>query len=266
MRSIIIFLSLSLILFFFSSCEKEQNILANETDTPIDTTSNPIDTTDNPTDTTIATITYNGINYNINTGLNADKTKLFDSRDNNIYDVIQFGNQLWMAENLRFQIADSRYNYSNPNPKYGRLYNWATAMNGEASSATNPSGVQGICPKGWHIPSDAEWIELEITLGLSVSDANSSGYRGTHGKEMKSKSGWIYNNGNGTNSSGFNVFPCGYHNRCGFKQLGRSAFFLSATNYPSGKNGWSRYLNSRDAVARYRTYKEDRISCRCLKD
>ena len=46
--------------------------------------------------------------------------------------------------------------------RYGYLYNWPAVMHGESSSSTNPSGVQGICPNGWHVPSDAEWVRLFI--------------------------------------------------------------------------------------------------------
>ena len=45
-------------------------------------------------------------------------------------------------------------------PAYGYLYNWAAVMHGAESSEANPSGVQGICPKGWHVPSDKEWTQL----------------------------------------------------------------------------------------------------------
>jgi uncharacterized protein (TIGR02145 family) len=106
--------------------------------------------------------------------------------DGNVYNTITIGNQTWMAENLRVtkypngtpiplatdNIAwanledngtDDAYCYYNNNASgeantYGALYTWAAAMGDNAvSSSSNPSGVQGVCPNGWHLPSDDEW-------------------------------------------------------------------------------------------------------------
>ena len=98
--------------------------------------------------------------------------------DGNVYKTVKLGNQVWMAQNLRTtRYADGRkiplgtresfdvaYRYYPNNnranvSKYGYLYNWPAVMNGSLSSSANPSGVQGICPDGWHVPSDAEWTE-----------------------------------------------------------------------------------------------------------
>ncbi len=88
--------------------------------------------------------------------------------DGNVYQTVIIGNQEWMAENLRvFRDANgnsiTRYCYNNNTTNcnlYGGLYIWHTVMNGQSSSSSNPSGVQGICPTGWYVPSDAEWTEL----------------------------------------------------------------------------------------------------------
>lgn len=112
------------------------------------------------------------------------KNKFFmDSRDGNIYKVVKIGSQIWMAENLKYlpKIVDAKigsiskplyyvYDYSDTIVKnakltsnystYGVLYNWSAVMNGEKSSDSNHRNVQGICPKGWHLPSDAEWNQL----------------------------------------------------------------------------------------------------------
>jgi uncharacterized protein (TIGR02145 family) len=110
--------------------------------------------------------------------------------DGNIYQTVTIGNQIWMVENLKVThysdgtpiscgtglgqidpFDSSRYYfYYNDNPSYinnyGLLYTWITAMNRTNGSETNPSSLQGVCPSGWHIPSDAEWQELEIFLGM----------------------------------------------------------------------------------------------------
>jgi uncharacterized protein (TIGR02145 family) len=93
-----------------------------------------------------------------------------DSRDGNVYKTIQIGSQTWMAENLRFDPTDSTdwypafrlsacYNDSEDScAVYGRLYGWMTAMQGSTNeSSAIPSGVQGLCPVGWHLPSGGEW-------------------------------------------------------------------------------------------------------------
>ncbi len=100
--------------------------------------------------------------------------------DGNLYSTVSIGNQCWMKENLRTTkypdgtqiplLTDSsstigaRYNPNGAETNvqnYGYLYNWTAVMNGSSSSSANPSGVQGICPVGWHVPSCAEFVQLE---------------------------------------------------------------------------------------------------------
>lgn len=160
--------------------------------------------------------------------------------DNNIYFTVTIGNQVWMAENLKTthyedgtpiplitdniewsnlgnNNIDKGYCYynndeSNGPGKYGALYTWAAAMNGENSSNENPSGIKGICPTGWHLPSDEEWIELEMHLGMSRTEAEQLGLRGTNeGGKLKEigTSYWSAPNTGATNESGFSALPGG---------------------------------------------------------
>ena len=188
-----------------------------------------------------------------------------DARDGQTYSTIEIGSQTWMAENLAYlpsvspSSAESYttpyyyvygYNGTSVNSAkatsnyntYGVLYNWSAAMAGAASSSSNPSGVRGVCPSGWHLPSDAEWKTLEMTLGMSQSEADDSGWRGTdEGQKMKSTSGW-FSNGNGTNSSGFTALPGGFRLYLGsFSNIGLYGYWWSATE-GNADGAWCRYM------------------------
>ncbi|MFI4955126.1 MAG: FISUMP domain-containing protein, partial [Gammaproteobacteria bacterium] len=92
---------------------------------------------------------------------------LVDMRDGKQYKTVCIGNQTWMAENLNYDASGSVcYNNDPANCAiYGRLYDWNTIMQGALSSTSVPSGVQGVCPKGWHVPSKAEFDTLMMFLG-----------------------------------------------------------------------------------------------------
>lgn len=205
-------------------------------------------------------------------------TSMTDSRDGEVYAIVTIGTQTWMAENLRYDVPTialmDTVNPANPSAKYGRLYHWETLMNGEAASSSSPSGVQGLCPNGWHVPSDDEWNTLEIYLGMDPSSASLTNSRGTHAAAMKSVSGW--SNNNGTNSSGFNALPageCEYPTPV-FDHLGEIAYFWSTTEH-SAAYSFKRFLKSEGAVSypagvvgMYRGTEAKHIaySCRCVQD
>jgi len=159
-------------------------------------------------------------------------TTFEDVRDGKVYKKVKIGSQIWMAENLRYE-ADGSVCYEDSAPVlrdsagvvklvtqeehcdyYGRLYDWNTAMDGVGSSHANPSGVEGVCPVGWHIPSDAEWTELQDFVGLNV------------GTKLKSRE-WhdMFTTGgkpaqDGTDKYRFSALPGGM----GSQQNGRSSF------------------------------------------
>lgn len=141
---------------------------------------------------------------------------------NRSYKIVKIGTQMWMAENLAYLPSVSPpyessnsgkyyyvYNYYGSNTTeaktkgnyitYGVLYNWPSAMNGESSSSSNPSGVQGICPPGWHLPSIPEWGTLITHLG---GEDNAGG-------KLKSKTGWNAPNVGAVNEKGFSALPGG---------------------------------------------------------
>jgi uncharacterized protein (TIGR02145 family) len=114
---------------------------------------------------------------------------LLDSRDGQKYATIFIGTQCWMAENLNIgtringnmnQTNNSiieKYAYADDDSNadmYGGLYQWDEAM-----QYSTTEGMRGICPDGWHLPTDTEWKALEMALGVSPSQADTDGWHGT---------------------------------------------------------------------------------------
>jgi uncharacterized protein (TIGR02145 family) len=176
--------------------------------------------------------------------------------DGNIYHTVPIGQQCWMRENLRTtHFADGAvipdgsgaassmqtpYRYI-PNgdslniPVHGYLYNWPAVMHGANPSNSNPSGVQGICPWGWHIPSKTEFNQLVNYLGSQPQYVCGEDNRNV-AKALSATTGWqldadyctVGNNPQTNNASGFTAFPSGaYYN--GFMDFQTSSYFWSAT-------------------------------------
>lgn len=192
---------------------------------------------------------------------------LLDTRDGNQYSTIEVGDQCWIQENLNYDIG-TNWCYNN-NTAYcevfGRLYNWTTIMNGSPGSSSDPSGVQGICPQDWHIPSDAEWCTLLQFVDESV-DCDYTGYNGTDaGLKLKSTWGWS-TDGNGTDDYGFTALPGGCMGIYHFDDVFLFSYFWSTTeDYPG--YAWLIKLNyGLPTAARYFSTKNRGYSVRCLKD
>jgi len=176
-----------------------------------------------------------------------------DTRDGQKYTIVEIGNQTWFAENLNYETGDSWwYNNSETYGEiYGRLYTWDTA--------------QIACPEGWRLPSDDDWKVLEIQLGMSEDVANEEDWRGTNeGNKLKSISGWN-NNGNGTNSSGFNGLPGGFYG-LSYNSIGDLAGWWTSTE-KSNTGAWERGLDYNSSkVFRFDPPKTFRLSVRCIKN
>jgi uncharacterized protein (TIGR02145 family) len=207
-----------------------------------------------------------------------------DSRDGNVYKILTIGDQLWMVENLRYlpdvvlsgtgsQTHPYYYVYGYNNTivaqakatanytTYGVLYNWRAAMAGSASSSTNPSGIQGVCPAGWHLPGDLEWTQLTDFLGgASIAGGKLKETGIIH---------WNSPNTGATNETGFTALPGGNRSINGlFNYIGVAGYFWSATDYDSD-NAWRRDIGN-NSISIARTYgyfsKESAFSVRCIKD
>jgi len=180
--------------------------------------------------------------------------------DGNVYPIVTIGEQAWMQQNLKAThysdgtpiqkienssemeglSLDSKayfyYDFIDSNgDAFGPLYTFAAAANGTTGSETNPSGIQGVCPSGWHLPSDLEWIELEMYLGMDASEVYQYGWRGTdQGSKLRAVGDafWIGNNTNATNESGFTALPGGHLNSTysEFVSIGEEGTYWSATN------------------------------------
>ncbi len=225
------------------------------------------------------------------------QTGTLSDYDGNTYGWIGIGKQAWMSENLKTThysdgtsipyVEDNDqwdnlgtqgkaycwYDHQSTNRDiYGGLYTWAGAMNRAGSSDSNPSGIQGACPDGWHLPSDSEWKQLEIFLGMSPTEANNTGYRGSdEGGKLKETgtSPWWGPNSGATNESGFSALPGG--NRFVgwyFDYLGELAVFWSASHKSTETaTAWYRALKYDTAkMNRYNGYKFYGQSVRCVKD
>ncbi|MDT8394487.1 MAG: fibrobacter succinogenes major paralogous domain-containing protein [Bacteroidales bacterium] len=188
------------------------------------------------------------------------------------YNTVLIGSQVWMKENLNYATGNSWCYDEDPAncASYGRLYDWATIMNGEASSNSVPSGVQGICPDGWHVPSDEEWKIMEGTVdalyGVGSSEWDDLGNRGFDvGKRLKKETGWQENTG--TDAYGFSALPGGSLRIDGdFDFIGINAFFWSSTEF-TNNTAWRRYLTyGGDGAYRYYRLNDYGFSLRCVKD
>ena len=189
------------------------------------------------------------------------------------YNTVQIGDQCWFKENLNvgtkinstqggFQMQDNgtieKYCYNNDEANcdtYGGLYEWPEAM-----QYVTTEGVQGICPAGWHFPTDGEYTALTNYLGgLSVAGGKMKEEGTTH---------WNPPNGGATNSSGFTGLPGGdrYVASGSFFDLGYYGFFWSSSQHFYTTNAWRRYLGSGHALVLRDYYtKENGFSVRCLK-
>ena len=209
--------------------------------------------------------------------------------DGNVYKTVKLGNQVWMAENLRTTryangttiplgtttSSTTAYRYYPDNDSanvtdYGYLYNWAAVMKGSASSDANPSGVQGICPNGWHVPSDAEWTELTYYVKSQYVCGGDEYYIA---KALASEVGWnndtancaVGNNPSANNATGFSARPAGYYYG-NYYYFGINANFWSATQYNS-YTAYYRYLYYSYALVGRNDYYEDfGYSVRCIRN
>ena len=197
----------------------------------------------------------------------------------NAYTSVQIGTQVWMAQNMRCDKYDTKseragfyaehINASDKNKwdkpysglsdqqinQLGYIYNWWSAVGCDNPEGYSSNNRQGICPNGWHVPTDAEWKTLENFLGSS-----------TAGKKLKTTTGWV--SGNGTDSFSFAALPAGY----GYGEVegvGSFATFWTA-NPSSGRDDSAisrvlRFDDDKIDTGKYQ-FKTVGLSVRCIKN
>jgi uncharacterized protein (TIGR02145 family) len=144
-------------------------------------------------------------------------------------------------------------------------------MKGAESIDAIPSGVQGVCPDGWHIPSDSEWKVLEMFLGMSQVEADKNDWRGTdQGIQLKETgfSHWDRALSGGSNSSGFTAIPGGFRdNKGAFYSVGQYATFWTSTGQSGTDRAWYRSIFfDNEKVYRQYNYMNQGFSVRCVQD
>lgn len=202
-----------------------------------------------------------------------------DARDGKQYQTVQIGTQCWMAQNLNIGTRINgttnqtqngtieKYCYDDTESncdEYGGLYQWNEMMNYLSTEAT-----QGICPDGWHLPSEDEWCILTTYIDTTV-DCATFGSSGTDvGGKMKETdtTHWFSPNEGATNSSGFTALPGGYGiDYDTFFNLGNIGYFWSST-LNDASTSWSRLLfSSYVTVFKLNMNKSYGHSVRCVKD
>jgi uncharacterized protein (TIGR02145 family) len=211
------------------------------------------------------------------TGCGGQTSLTYDGRT---YDLVEIGGQCWFADNLatdQFRNGDpiptaldnatwsstttGAYSIYNNDPfndvTYGKLYNWYATVD-----------TRGLCPSGWHVPTDCEWMYLEGSLGMSLVDQETAGYRGTiEGGVLKGTTSWTSPNTGATNSLAFTALPGGFRDVNGlFYDFSNDGVWWSSADFDS-LSAWVRslyYTNS--SVYRYNLNKQYGFSMRCVRD
>ena len=191
--------------------------------------------------------------------------------DGNTYTSVKIGSRIWMAENLRAEhYADGTsignyisYNFDDSLKNiYGYLYSWDAVMYNDTSSNSNPSGVQGVCPGGWHVPSKSEIDEMISMMGGDTIAGGPLKEFGTYH--------WNSPNKSATNLSHFNAIPAGFfifaNGMVLFENLGKNAFFWTCTDTDSDHAYNITLSYDYEGVWEASNIKSLSLSVRCVKD
>jgi uncharacterized protein (TIGR02145 family) len=173
-------------------------------------------------------------------------SSLYDTRDGKNYKTIKIGNQIWMAENLAYRPSSGNYYLYNNDPanltRYGYLYDWSTACN--------------VCPSGWRLPSNSEFLELTNFIGQEFK------------QKMMLPSAWAADE-KASNSFGFSGLPAGMRDHTGtFRYMGSGGYFWTST-FSHQSFAYAREIGKNAgnwASSEFGTNQYIGMSVRCLKD
>lgn len=196
--------------------------------------------------------------------------------DGNVYHQVTIGSQVWLVENLHTAhyrngdaiplvipdaqwkglITGARCYYDNlpSNEKtYGSFYNWLAV-----------NDTRGLCPEGWHVPSNKEWAQLTGILG---GESIAGGKMKTTGSIEQGTGLWYSPNTGATNSSGFTGQPGGYRINYGnYYSIGNVAYFWSSSD-TTNANAWNYVLDANnEKVIRHYNFQTHGFSVRCVKN
>lgn len=203
--------------------------------------------------------------------------------DGNTYNTVLIGSQCWLKENLK----TSKYRNGIDIPNLSDDLQWETDLGGAYCCFNNNcitngntygflynwhavNSINGLCPSGWHIPSNAEWCIMENTVEAGTDPTcNTIGWRGTNTGNLLKEVGiahWSSPNSGASNSSGFTALPGGYRSdNSHYWFLNDNGRFWSST--PTGNSAWSRTLSYADNnIYRNTNLKGAGNSIRCIKD
>ena len=180
-----------------------------------------------------------------------DGAPFTDPRDNRVYKTVKIGEQVWMAENMKFYDADKKGNfygkswcYGNVEENcetYGRLYHWNAAAK--------------ACPEGWHLPSKDEFTTLfEDVGGVEVA-----------GKMLKAKESWPESDNN-DDTYGLRIVPGGYYYMKNFFYGGENAYLWTSTEVRPNNMNSAGFVAGRESGSIDETYAEFGLSVRCVQD
>lgn len=221
------------------------------------------------------------------------ETSTMNGNDGKVYQTVKIGDQWWMAENLR----ETQYRNGEPIPEVTGADSWDALLTGARCAYNNDENNESdsygylynwhaigdsnnIAPSGWHVPTEEEWKTLEIFLGMSETEAEETGFRGTdEGGKLKERGTdhWMSPNIGATNYSGFTALPGGYRQEAGvFYGMGYYASFWSSSedstsiNPAHSPNAWracSRYLNTHSSgINKHNSWKKFGCSVRLIQD
>ncbi len=198
--------------------------------------------------------------------------------EGNVYKTVFIGDMEWMAENLRvtryrdgsritggltpgdwYSSTSGAYTQHDDDMGsaeiYGKLYNWYAVAD-----------ERGLCPGGWHVPTDEDWKQLEIYLGLTSDDVDEYGSRGTvEGGKLKhvGVKYWTYPNEGATNETGFTALPGAYYGGGYFIGL-LGGWWTSTERHEIAS--WNRMLDNYTAgIFRLSNDKWEGFSVRCVR-